>query len=131
MDLYNILNKNSFYDNIISNLKNYDFDKNSTENLLLEIKINTILSLINEKYLKKETYVDCKIYTYSTHWTIYATKWSPSLIEILNKMDSNWENFFIEWSFQNEKKFIKIKSNVLESTLKDKENFKIKLKKIS
>jgi hypothetical protein len=67
VELHDILNKDGFYDRIIQGLKNYDFDKNSTENLLLEIKINTILSLINEKYLKKEICVDCKIYTYATH----------------------------------------------------------------
>lgn len=73
--------------------------------------------------------MDCKIYIYSTYWIVWAKKWSPLLIEVLNNIDSNWEKFFIEWSFQNEKKYIKIKSNALESTLKDKEDFKIKLKK--
>jgi hypothetical protein len=70
--LFDSLNKESFRETIILLLQNYE-NLNTQKKKFVEMRTNSILSSINaQKYINKEDFLFCKLYTYSTEYVLYV-----------------------------------------------------------
>jgi hypothetical protein len=127
--LFDSLNKESFRETIILLLQNYE-NLNTQKKKFVEMRTNSILSSINaQKYINKEDFLFCKLYTYSTEYVLYVKEWNDKIIEILDNTEKNWKKMEIKYLYN--EKYEKLENEDIVKTLKEKtinkKNFKIRL----
>lgn len=128
--LYDALNEISFKKKLCKDIEDYaSIDK--TKTFLLELRINSILSVINKKKYedKDASSNDFTIYYYDNPSSaiFYCKKWNDTLINKINEIELNESNLNIHFSTYKQKKFKNIKINKLKERLILEENFVIKI----